>query len=97
MIVQFHRLASQELRAAHVWYGQRDADAAARFLTSVDGALARIEADPDSHPIERRHFRWVRVRRFPYRLIFERHEEGIILVIALAHARRRLGYWNRRI
>ncbi len=96
MAVRLHRLASRELRAAYAWYGRHDAVVAAKFLTAVDGAIIRIEADPESHPIESGHFRWVRVRRFPYRLIFERHERDMILVIALAHAYRRPGYWQRR-
>lgn len=96
MIVRFHRLASRELRDAHAWYRQRDAVVAARYLTAFDDAIARVTTDPDSHPVERGHFRWVRVRRFPYRVIFERHGSDTIFIVALAHSRRRPGYWIRR-
>ncbi|HEX6984686.1 MAG TPA: type II toxin-antitoxin system RelE/ParE family toxin [Planctomycetaceae bacterium] len=96
MAVQFHRLAATELRSAVAWYRERDAALADRFLTGVNAAVERIEHDPDSLPIERRHFRRCRVQRFPYRLIFERHDDGTILIVALAHNRRRPGYWRRR-
>ncbi|MGC1275578.1 MAG: type II toxin-antitoxin system RelE/ParE family toxin [Planctomycetaceae bacterium] len=96
MLVHFHRLAARELRTAHAWYRERDVDTAARFLVGVRAAVERIEQDPDSLPFERRHYRRIRVRRFPYRLIFERDRPDSILVIAVAHARRRPGYWSRR-
>lgn len=96
MIVRFHRLARRELRASHAWYRQRDTNAAEKFLAGVDDAIARVEADPDSHPIERGPYRWVRIRQFPYRLIFERHGIDTIFVIAVAHTSRRPGYWVRR-
>ena len=96
MTVRFHRLASRELLLALAWYRERDLDVAARFQAAVETTVERIEADPESHPLERDRFRWARVRRFPYRLVFERIDPDIIQVIALVHTRRRLGYWRRR-
>lgn len=95
-MVRFHRLASRELRSALHWYRDRDVQAAIRFQSAVETAVDRIAADPESHQIDHGRFRWVRIRRFPYRLIFERLESGQIQVIALVHTRRRPGYWRRR-
>ena len=94
--VKFHRLAAQELRDADSWYQKREAAIAGRFLNAVDAAAIRIGEDPDSLPIERRHFRAISVRRFPYRLIFERLSADQVLVVAVAHTSRRPGYWIRR-
>ena len=94
--VTFHRLAAKELRAADSWYRQSDAAVAGRFLNAVEAAAVRIGDDPDSLPIERRHFRSIRVRRLPYRLIFERLGADRVLVIAVTHTSRRPGYWLRR-
>lgn len=96
MSVRFHRLASRELRLAVDWYRGRDLDTAIRFQSAVENAIDRIEADPESHPVEHGRFRWVRVRRFPYRLIFERLDGETVQVIAVVHSRRRPGYWKRR-
>jgi hypothetical protein len=41
-------------------------------------------------------FRWMRTRRFPYLLFYEVVDSSVIRVYAVAHARRRLGYWLRR-
>jgi hypothetical protein len=94
--VRFHRLASRELKSAYAWYRVRDVRIADRFLAAVDLAAMRIGRDPDSLPVERKHFRAVRVRRFPYRLIFERFGADQALVIAVAHTSRHPGYWRRR-
>ena len=85
----FHRLAAAELRSVHAWYAARDNALAARFLEVVDQAITRIRTDPDSHAIDRKHFRRVRVRRFPYVLIFEHQIPGRVLVVAVAHTSRR--------
>src|SRR6185503_18337739 len=92
----FHRLAAAELRSAYAWYSARDEDTATRFRQSIDQAINRILADPESHPIDRKHFRWVRVRRFPYLLIFEHEVESRVLIVAVSHCKRRPGYWTRR-
>ena len=94
--VSLHRLAAQELREAHAWYADRDVDVATRFERAVDDAIKRIRDDPESHPVELKHFRWVRVRRFPYRLIFEPQSDERVLIIAVAHNSRRPRYWRRR-
>lgn len=92
----FHRLAGIELRQAYRWYATRDKSIADRFLVRVEEAISQIVADPDSHPIERKSFRRIRVRRFPYLIIFEHAPVGHVLVIATSHVKRRPGYWMRR-
>jgi hypothetical protein len=50
--------------------------------------------------VGRRHFRgtirWRRTRRFPYLLFYEVVDSSLIRIYAVAHGRRRLGYWMRR-
>ncbi len=94
--VSFHRLAAEELRKAHKWYASRDPGVATRFQEAVDHAVTRICNDPDAQPVILKHFRGVRVRRFPYRLIFEQADAHRVLIIAVAHTSRRPHYWRRR-
>lgn len=94
--VRFHRLAAREYRFAKAWYRERDASVAGRFRDAVDSAMNRIVADADSHPVLVDDIRWVRVRKFPYMLVFVRENSDSLLVLALAHAKRRPGYWRRR-
>ncbi len=96
IVVSFHRMAAKELRESHAWYGNRDREVAERFEQAVDDAVNRIREEPKSHPVEMKQFRWVRVRRFPYRLVFEVESDERVLIIAVAHSSRRPRYWRRR-
>ena len=94
--VSFHRLAAEELRKAHAWYAARDSGVSLQFQQAVDDAVTRIREDPEAQPVIWKHFRWVRVRRFPYRLILEQADSDRVLIIAVAHTSRRPHYWQRR-
>jgi plasmid stabilization system protein ParE len=63
----------------------------------VDAALEAILAAPLAHPLWRadRPYRIKVLRQFPY-VIFFRYEADVIVVLAIAHARRRPGYWMSR-
>jgi hypothetical protein len=69
---------------------------AQRFLDAVDNAVHRMARDPLAHPTDIRNSRWVKVRKFPFRLIFEQLGSKPILILAVAHHRRRPGYWQKR-
>ncbi len=95
--VRFHRLASQELRDVFEWYAERDLLVADRFLSAAEDAVERIRAAPHTHPAEFDDVRWVRVRQFPYRLIFEHQPDADgVLVLAIAHTSREPLYWQDR-
>jgi hypothetical protein len=93
----FHRLAAREYRHARDWYESRSARVGSRFTAAVGDAIARIEQSTDSLAYLIGPYRWVRVRGFPYLLVFREQSPERILVVAVAHARRRPGYWRRRV
>lgn len=95
--VVFHRLATQEYREARKWYAARSNHVACRFTTAVDGAVSRIATDPERMPFLVGSYLWVKVRGFPYVLVFRRRNDKTVIVVAVAHGRRRFGYWRRRI
>ena len=94
--VVFHRLAAREYRSARRWYSDRSAEVGANFRVAVDHALARIASESDFLPRLGRIYRWVRVRRFPYVLIFRQRSPDSVMVMAVAHTSRRPGYWRSR-
>jgi toxin ParE1/3/4 len=94
--VVFHRLVAKEVREAEAWYAARSAEAAARFRNSIDAAAQQIAADVGTHAIGRTKFKYARVHRFPYHLIFCLDDSSAARVLAVAHGRRRPGYWRRR-
>lgn len=89
--------AEEELAAAAEWYEARRAGLGVELVASVDGAFEEILAAPLSYATWRtdRPFRKKVVRRFPY-VIFFTVDEDAVVVVAIAHARRRPGYWVGR-
>lgn len=96
MEVLFHRLAAKEYLAARRWYARRSPATAVRFRDAVDEAIARITAEPSLGTPFRDRFRWVRVRRYPFLLYYAVITGDEVMVFAVAHSRRRPGYWLRR-
>jgi toxin ParE1/3/4 len=94
--VCFHRLAAQEYRAAKHWYREHSLDASQRFCLAVDRAVDRISEVGGSLPILREPYRYLRVPRFPYVLVFRFNEDNAVLIVAVAHTSRRPEYWRRR-
>ena len=84
----------------------RSPSAAARFRAAVDHVLDRIEENPSQFPehgllaVESGPALFYAVRRamvprFPY-VIFFYVRDDVAIVLALAHGRRRPGYWSKR-
>src|SRR2546430_860149 len=69
---------------------------AALALPESERAVERIAATPDLWAPFGRNHRWVRAGRFPYILYYRKAGPDHILVVAVAHSRRRPGYWARR-
>lgn len=93
-------LAQQEARAAALWYERRQTGLGRRFSQALQDALLAIEQRPTSFP----HLETVPpdvpirraiAKRFPYLEIFEMRADEIV-VLAVAHAKRRPNYWIRR-
>ena len=95
MRIDFHPAAIEELSNSVVWYKNRSEKAAAQFAIAVDSAISKILSSPDRFvKIDARH-RSCSVVRFPFQIVF-RHEIDRIYIVAIAHAKRRPGYWRGR-
>jgi plasmid stabilization system protein ParE len=91
-----HRLARNEASAAVRWYGRRSPKAAARFTIELARAFRTIEERPSSFPEYLLGTRRCLLKRYPFLVVFY-EIEGWLVVIAIAHGRRRPGYWRRRL
>jgi toxin ParE1/3/4 len=93
--------AVRELDEAADWYESRQAGLAVRFLDEFDRVLSQIRRHPSSCPCLQDMPIDLKVRRalmtrFPYALVFLELSKDI-RVIAVAHAKRRPGYWVHRL
>ena len=96
MKVVFHRLAIREYLKGRRWYAERSPPTAERFRTAIEHAAHQIDRNPDGNLRLDEIYRYVRLKRFPYLLIYRRLDSGDVLITAVYHTARRSGYWRRR-
>ena len=85
-----------EADAAARWYAQRSLSAAAGFADEIDAAVAAIDQSPEAWPPFAHGTRRYLLRRYPFSVIY-RIERDRILIVAIAHGRRRPDYWASRL
>jgi len=88
--------AEQEMLEAAHYYESQSPGLGADFLLEVDRAVHSIATSPDTWPILEGALRRRLIRRFPCGILY-RIEPEEILIIAVAHLRKRPGYWKERI
>jgi plasmid stabilization system protein ParE len=93
--LRVHSQAQQEVNEAFEWYFIRSPQAADAFLAELGIALEAVAASPDLYSSYTENTRRCVLGRFPYSVIYL-HQEDVIHVIAVAHAKRRPGYWIGR-
>jgi plasmid stabilization system protein ParE len=93
--VDIHPEAIAEARAAYRWYRERSASAAAAFLAELDLAVAAIAEDLEMWPRYAHGTRRYILHRFPFYLVY-RETADRLEIIAVAHGRRKPGYWKNR-
>jgi plasmid stabilization system protein ParE len=96
MTVDFHPEASNEVVSARRWYDEQSATAARRFQNEIDQAVEAIDSFPLRWPVGILKTRFLTLEHFPYSVIYRPRESGV-LVLAVAHASRRPGYWKGRL
>jgi len=90
-----HPDAIAEAESARQWYADRSEPAAAAFMLEIDDAIDSISEAPRRWPTYLHGTRRLVFRRFPFLLIY-RESKDMVLVVALAHAKRKPGYWKGR-
>jgi plasmid stabilization system protein ParE len=95
-LVSIHPAALRDAESAIDWYRERSQRAAERFLDEVDHTVRRIEEQPAQFPRYELETRRAFLRRFPYFIVF-RERGSDIEIVAIAHGRRRPGFWKDRV
>jgi plasmid stabilization system protein ParE len=95
MRVEFHPTASEEFEAASAYYNNEVPGLGAGFISEVERISELIQEHPTiGQPIDEV-FRSAVLVRFPFSVIYS-VETDRIWIIAVAHQRRRPGYWRGR-
>jgi plasmid stabilization system protein ParE len=96
VVVEFHAEAALEAAEAHRRYAERSERAAERFLAELDRAVQNIGEFPERYPRHSHGARVFLLRRFPFLIIYKEYADQA-KIVAVAHGRRRPGYWKRRL
>jgi plasmid stabilization system protein ParE len=89
--------ASDELREAVRWYEARRSGLGGEFFDAVAATILLIETNPEigTRISADGQTRRVLVARFPYQIVY-RIRPTEIVIVAVAHLKRRPGYWKNR-
>jgi hypothetical protein len=90
-VIRFRPAAAREFAADFRYYEKDHPGRGVRFIAAVDVALRQVDAAPLRFAIL-----YERDIRFPYRVVYLVVDDAID-VLAVAHAKRRPGYWRRRL
>lgn len=96
MSVRFHPKASEELEAAASNYEKKRSGLGSLFLAEAKKCRDRVIELPGGAREVRDSIRRRPIHGFPY-FLYNAVEETEILVIAVAHKRRRPEYWEKRL
>lgn len=94
--IEYHPAARYEVLDAFEWYMDRSAAVAARFQQDLDEAQLKIQASPEVWASYLHGTRRYLLKRFGY-VVTYRVTDHHIQVIAVAHGRRKPGYWADRL
>ena len=95
MNIRFLEPALIELDDAIAWYESEQKNLGTRFLKEIQVALKRIIVFPESCAFIAPGLHRCMTRRFPFMLIYG-VEDGIIIIVAVAHMHREPLYWQGR-
>ncbi len=99
--LEFDAGAREDFDDAFDCYAKRSAGAAIGFAVEIDAAVEKIVAEPERYAKTYAGCRYCSLKRYPFSGIYYSmpsetlgvHE---IVVTAIAHAKRRPGYWRHR-
>ena len=91
-----HPEAQAETDGAYNWYLERSDDATFGFLISVSEALDVVSRNPNRWPEYLYGTRRYLLPTFPFSVVYLEQPETVT-IIAVAHHKRRPGYWKTRL
>jgi len=96
MDIKFLEIAEIELDEAIAFYNYQLVGLGEQFLTEVLDTIERIRTFPKAWRLCSSNMRQCRMKRFPYKIIYQVINDEI-LIVAIAHFHREPNYWKNRI
>ena len=83
--------AEIEIEEAFEYYRRESPRIADRFLNEIAASLTKIQNDPQLYPSYTKNTRRRVLGSLPFSVVYQ-EKEDVILIVAIAHAKRREGY-----
>ncbi len=96
MKIEFLPEADEEFREAARYYESEAAGVGVAFVVAVHRAAAEVGDAPLAAPVIRSGIRRKVMRNFPYSLFYA-VEADMVVIVSVAHQRRRPSYWYTRL
>ena len=93
---EYHPEAVSEIRHAASWYDEQVKDLGLDFLLEVRSAEFRILEHPEAWPDYEAGTKRCIMQKFPFAVVYQVSKEAI-QIVAVAHCKRKPGYWKDRI
>jgi plasmid stabilization system protein ParE len=94
--VRFHPAAAQEAESTYDWYAARSPEAADGCREELQRAIDAVAASARTWPRFGSRARRYVFPRYPFSLVYILRDDAVE-VVAVAHGRRRPGYWRSRL
>jgi len=92
----FHPEARRDFRESAQWYRDRSPQAATDFRATVSHSVLAIAESPLRYPAYLYGTRRCVLRTFPFSIVYLDDRDSV-KIVAVAHHKRRPGYWKSRL
>jgi toxin ParE1/3/4 len=93
---RLHPLAWREVEEADGWYLSHSYDVSVEFLSALYAAVEDIAQAPHRWPKYLYGTRRFVMQRFPFSVVYLDDPE-LVTIVAVAHSKRKPGYWKDRL
>ena len=93
---RFHPEARGDFREAIGWYRDRSPAVAVEFRVIVSEAIRNLVQAPQRWPKYLHGTRRFLLHRFPFSIVYL-DDPDVVSIVAVAHSKRKPGYWKRRL
>ncbi len=93
---RFHPEARQDLRDANGWYRNRSPSVASESRLAVSDVIRQIVKAPQRWPEYLHGTRRFVMHRFPFSIVYL-DDVDEVSIVAIAHSKRKPGYWKARL
>jgi len=93
--IRYHPLFDCDVREAAAWYDRRSQGLGETYVQSVRVCVEQVIKDPDRFALASAGCRYLRLRRFPYVVLFEVANQELLL-LGVLHTARSIDKWRDR-